>query len=448
MSDAKIEEQRKIEEEKRKRGREIFDNVFAYSIEEIGTILYKDEAQAKEYIRDGLVINSIDYFSSSKAKQILEINKSKSTEHLKYLQIIYRLNPKLPYKFNNVEYENVRELSTALFKNPKSGIEHLQQGNIEIWLKECQPENYKKLLKIRDTAKNLNLAFLEFIYTFNPDLPFRLSNNVLVKSEIELCNAINENKESWNAGRVDLFDSSIIVWLKTIGKSSIVEKWEDVKVNYLKSKDVGLEVFLHQLNDNLDYPIIEISKKSLSFPKIQIGSLVNIKLNLINKTRGYVQGDITYSKVIDGVSVSSKSISINSVTGPPNVNIDFNIDSTNLKKGVDYKTSIKILTSVNQQIEIPVSFRLVFPKNAFIKEIIKYALLFAVIGGIYRGVVSLLGFPGWISDTFQYYILHTDVEWQQKPEIFFFPLIFIIMIIFLTLLLKKWKRIVGFIDKI
>jgi len=448
MSDVKIEEEKNAEEEIKKRGREIFDNVFAYSTEEIGEILFKNEGLAKEYIRDGLVINSIDYFSSSKAKSIIEISKLQKDEHLKYLQIIYRLNSKLPYKFDNANYPDLKELSKVFFENPKMGKEHLKQGNLEIWLLETQKDNYKKLIEIRDSAENLDLAFLEMLYTFNPEIPYRFAGNHMIKTPTELSSAIDKNKESWEAGREELYNSSILTWLKAIGHTFIVAGWVKIKDNLEKRKDYGLELFLHLLNDKLDLPTLEVSQKNISFPNIQ--SVTNIKASFIltNKTRGFIEGALSFSKVIEGVTVSPNKINLNSSNGITSTQYTLTINPTNLLKGVDYTTAIQIKSTSNETIIIPVSFKLVFPKNAFIKEIIKYSLFYAIIAGIIRGSWALLGFTDWLNVNYQYYLARLDVTWQRKPEIFYFPLIFFSLLLFLILIIYYRKKIIALLDKI
>ncbi|HEX8530550.1 MAG TPA: hypothetical protein VF646_11020, partial [Cytophagales bacterium] len=90
-----------------KSGREIFDNIFAYSTEDIGEILFRHEAKAKAYIQKGLLVNSIDYFSPAKAAQVLDIIDNQPDEHLRYLQIVYRLKPGLPYRFREDEVAEV-----------------------------------------------------------------------------------------------------------------------------------------------------------------------------------------------------------------------------------------------------------------------------------------------------------------------------------------------------
>lgn len=550
MTEEKLNKRKKEDKDKE---REIFENKFAKSIEDIGEILFNDEAEARQYIKEGLLVNSIDYFSSAKAKQFLEITKTQKGEYLKYLQIVYRLNPKLPYRFSNKLASSTTELCLLFFENNesiKSGKEHFKQGNIEIWLQETHKDDYQRFIKIRDTAENVDLAFLEFLYSFNPKLPYRFAGKLLVKTPIELSTEIDKSKESWTAGREELFNSSILIWLKTIGKLTITKKWDKVKDQYLERKDVGLENFLHILNENLEYSLLEVNEKAFSIPSIQSGDNVVTSFILTNKTRGFIEGDLTFSKLLDGVTfglfmadevkptrlnkaatdglfmsdgpisirlvkaatefnvgvttivdflhkkgfkidsnpntklspemhtllikeyqpdkatkddamkiglsydkheaipMSSEKFFLNVAAGVSNHKVNLTIDSKNLLKGVDYKTDIQITTFDNKKINIPVSFRLVFPRNAFIKEIIKYSLLFALFGVIIRGVWSLFGFNDWLKVNYQYYLSQSDVYWQEKPEIFYFPLIFVILIIFIILISKNWKKVISAMDKI
>lgn len=456
MTDKKLEEQKKYDEERKKRGREIFTNRFAFNVEDIGEILFSDEKEAKEYISEGLIINSIDYFSVPKAKRVKEIINSKNDLQLKYLQISYFLNPKLSYIFENVNYSNIKDLATVLFNNPKLGKEHFLKGYIEIWLQETQTENYQKLLKIRDTAENIDLAFLEFLYTFNSELPYRLElktlnsklpfGEVLVSTEKDLVDKIDLNKDNWNSGKEALYNGSIILWLNVAKKNQVTNKWQSVKEKYIDNKDEGLECFLHLLNDKLEYPKLEIDKTSFSYPALQIGDHISDSFTITNKTRGFIDGNIEFSKKIDGVSVLKNVFYLNNACGITSFKINLTINSDLQTKGLDYNTSIIIKQVKSNQIEIPIAFRLVFPKDAFVKQLLKSVAIFALFGGLIRGVWFLLGFKNWIKVDYPYYLSRLDVGWQPKPQIYFFPLVLVLMIIIIVILVANWQSISSLID--
>jgi len=270
----------------------------------------------------------------------------------------------------------------------------------------------------------------------------------MIKTPSELSLAIDKNKESWEAGREELYNLFIVTWLKTIGHTSIAASWFKIKDNLENRKDYGLELFLHLLNDKLDKPLLEVSQKNISFPNIQSVTDVKASFILTNKTRGFIEGELSFSKVIDGVTLSPNKIKLNSSCGIASTQYTLTINPTDLLKGVEYTTAIQIISTSNETIDIPVSFKLVFPKNAFIKEIIKYSVFYAIIAGVIRVSWALLGFTDWLNVNYDYYLSKVDIIWQKKPEIYYFPLIFCGLLFAVVLILKYRKKIIALLDKI
>ncbi len=395
------------DEETKRRGREIIENKLAYSIEDIGEILFNNEADARQYIKDGLIVNSIDYFSPVKAKQFIEITKTQKNEYLRYLQIVYRLNPKLPYRFSKNLTLSLAELCSFFLQNYntfKLGKEQYKQGTIEIWLKETQKDNYQKFVKIRDSAANVDLAYLEFLYTFNPKLPYLFAGKYMVNTTEDLCKEINKNIENWKEGKKELFNSMILVWLKTIGRDRIIEKWNKIKKQVEGNENVGLETFLHLLDSKLIYPDIVVNKSSVSFPKIQSGSVIVESLLFENITRGYTEGEVSFSNVLDGVTLSSDTVTFNNIIESDRGDqLTITIDSRLIQKGIKYDTTIQVLTSSGQKLEIPLSIKVIFPRNAFIAEIIKYAAIIAAFLSLIRLIISA-SMPDWLNLTYDYFL--------------------------------------------
>ena len=168
MSEEKLKEAIAEADAKKKAGREIFDNVYAYSVEEIGEIIFNREKEAKRDIADGLLKNSIDYFSSAKARQFVDIVNEQKIEHLRYLQIVYRLNPQLPYRFSSSQLAgSPKDLCEMMFESPESfklGKEQFKNGYPEVWFMETNKEAYAKLINIRNKAESLDTAFIAFLY--------------------------------------------------------------------------------------------------------------------------------------------------------------------------------------------------------------------------------------------------------------------------------------------
>lgn len=451
MTEIKFQERKIKDAEIERNGREIFENQFAYNVEDIGKILFENEEKARNYINKGLLANVVNAFSIPKSEYILDVSKSEKNEYLRYLMVVYRLNPKLPFRFSKKQTFSVSELCSYIAEDNESlklGKENYKQGNIETWLKETNKEDYQKFIEIRDSAENSELAFLEFIYTFNKSLPYRFAGKILVNTPVELCSEIDKNNQNWEAGVKELFDSSILIWLKTRGKESIVDAWNNVKKKYSKSKDAGLEVFLHLLNAKLAYPSIKFQPSKISVEGIQMGNIHKVGIQVENGSRGYLDCDLKLTDSSPGLSLSKKHI-FSGPHWPDKIQtIDFDINSNEFVKGKIYKTSLEISCNYGDPVKIPVTFKVIFPKSAFIKELLKYSVLFALLGIIFRSLFFVIGAGEWLNRSFSYYVLYEDIPWNKTGLLSHMPILFFLIIAVVFLIIRYRKFIRSVLGKI
>jgi len=424
---------------------------FASSIEEIGTILFENPVEAKEIIKEDLLKQSISQKDIDVARVVGAICKNAKNIDMAYIEVVYKLNNTLPYRFTDQKLtSDPSQLCTFFAENNKtivSGKDHLKKGYVEIWLKETNKDAYNSFVKIRDAAPNIDLAFLEFLYTFNPKLPYRFAGDILVNTPKDLCSEINKNTENWDAGKKELFNSSILVWLKTSGNSTIVDQWEKVKNQYKGSEDVGLEHFLHILNKDIKYANITANMAEISFPKIQSGDIINQEINFKNETRGYTVCDLSLSNNIEGVTLNVSKLFFNAAANFNEFNPILKIDTSNLIRGQLYTTEIKFSSSAGQEITIPVSFKIVFPKHAFIQEIVKSAIIFAIIGILIRLAYNLIGYSGWVNERISYYLDIKDIDYFKALGLEQFSLIFFSLLALAAIVIFFRKPLLNIISK-
>jgi hypothetical protein len=403
MTGPELEKARLEEEEKRKRGREIFDDIFAYSTEDIGEILFRHEAKAKEYLRRGLLVRSIDYFSPAKAAQVLDIIDNQPDEHLRYLQIVYRLKPGLPYRFREDEVAEVEDVVTLFVQNQKLAREHLKHGNLEIWLLETRKAVYELLTRIRDSAENVHLALLEFIYTVKPTLPYLLGGKYPVSNPAELFAAVQLDAATWESGKTELLDQSIPTWLRITGEPDLLRGWTPPPAPFSDNPDARLEEFLRVLVPGAEYPRIAVEPAALSYAGIQSGSVVTADLVFTGTGRGYAAGKLSLPDNLPGVSLSAEEVAFSAAAGMTRAQVTLRIDSGALLKGVAYRTVVALETSSRQRLEIPLAFTVVFPRNKFILENVKYAALVAAFFGLVRYLLAA-GYPQWLNNYYNHYL--------------------------------------------
>ena len=416
MTEKKILEAEKIKRERESLRIQILPGKYASTIEEIGTILFNDPGEAKQIIKEDLLKQVIAQKDIVLAREISNISSNSKNLDSAFFQIVFKLNHSLPFPFiNQQQAKNIQELTSMIFENDQSlraGREELKKGHIETWLKETDKLSHAKLISIRDQAENFDQAFLAMLYSFNPSLPYRFAGNIFVKNIYELSVEINNSSHNWNAGKSELYNGSICTWLQSTGGFEFVKTW-NAKKNNFASEDIGLEAFLHILNEKTPYSQISTPLTVIEYPGIQSGKIIGTTINFTLENRGFTEARFSFSKDIPGVSVSEKWLIFNAASGQINRSLSLSINSTVLLKGVDYNTSLIVSTSANQQIKIPISFKIVFPRNAFILEIAKYSVIFAAFFVFIRFILSSTH-HGWLSADYNYFLTSEQAFFYQS----------------------------------
>lgn len=406
MTPAKLAEAEALKRERESLKIQILPGKYAATIEDIGAILFNDPEEAKEIIKDNLLKPAIAQKDIVLAREVGRISESIKDIKSAFFQIIYKLNHTLPFAFaGSQNAKNIQELTTLIFENEQSlkiGKEDLKRGYIENWLKETDKPAHEKLLSIRDSAENLDQAFLAMLYTFNSTLPYRFAGNIFLKNRKELASEINKNSNSWNIGKAELYNGYINTWLQNTGEYELVKKWNRIK-DTIPSQDVGLEAFLHILDEKKETPLLKTSVSRIDYPAIQSGKVIVTEINIILINRGFTEANLSFSKNLPGVSLSAKKVFFNAPANDTNGTVKLSIDSLQLLKGIDYSTCILINTSAQQVIEIPVTFKVIFPKNSFALQIAKYAVIFAAFFVLIRYLISPVD-KSWLTDKFSFFI--------------------------------------------
>lgn len=426
---------------------EIFKGKYASTIEEIGRLLFENEPEAYDSIKEDIIKNPVAQKNMVLGREIGQITKSSLTIEQKYLNIIYKLNPKLPFRIKgDTVAQNVNELCGKLSKDEFFGLGklHLKKGNIEIWLKESDSNAYNNtFIKIRDTSPNIDIAYLEFLYAFNKTLPYRFNNRVNVNDPEELFEAICKNAESWNAGIDELFGEHIAVWLRAKQYTDILKEWNGIKNTYVSEKDSGLEAFLRILKPVAQKPEIKANITTILLPAIPQGETAATEIMFENTTRGYIKGIVSLKKPMNGVSISKPEVEINQIAGIKTDCLTLLIDTTQLMKGVKYENELEIKTSTKQTIIIPITFKIVFPKTKFILITAAFSAIFAAFFAHFRNFIARdLEIEGWLSfESYQPTGYYQDIDPLGVYGLLFILTILVSVFLLIRYLIKKKKLV-------
>jgi len=353
---------------------------------------------------------------------------------------------KFYYKLDEtIEANTIKELARVLYENPKTAKEHVGRGYIARAIENYDQSLALKISGIQESAKSNHVAYIEIIYTLDPTLPYRLDEYHEANEPEELALQIDESSQTWGFGCEQLYNQSILTWLKTTGYKHIVEEWDKVRSKFEdKNKmDQGLEVFLHILKPDLDYPILDVKPNKLNLGGIEKDKTKNVSISITNKGRGNLYGTLELSRKLETVSLSKQTIELNKFKNSKDT-INITIDARNAPAGQLFSTNINFNTNAEKSISIPLSFRTIFPFSSVIKECLIWGFSFALYFFILRSIISATGHVDWLNIEFKNYLSWMNVWDDMVDSNFGEGVEFLIIFIFLILLplgILIWRKV-------
>jgi len=420
----------------------------ANSLAKLGEISFQNKDDAKYFLRNGNYLPGLVTAlskSASKADQFARIIEDEFDSEKRYLRVIYRLNPRLPFRFQGKLYIHILELlqdacSTAEFYNAL--LESYRKGELQIWILESDPAIASNL----DTSYNHN-NFLKFLYKTDPTLPFFINNNRYLNPE-ELADHAKKDFTIWPDIAQSITDKTISEWFTGIGKDDWNNQIENShyfisQSGYYTEPEIklGLVQALFYIIDPISgRPKLEIDQEKIQLLTINGGVILNHNINLRLKNQGYIKAKVYFKFAKEGISISKDILELNSLEGKISENFDVTIDTFLLQKEQLYSLEL-IVSSVYEDIIIPVEIKVVFPKKAYIIKLIQYGLITACFFGAIRYILGiLLDYNGWLVHNTA--ITNPSDIINGSPLLSFFVFVLFILGCILSFkLVKKYEKI-------
>lgn len=133
----------------------------------------------------------------------------------------YKLTPELTA-------HSPAELGALMLKHPLVAQKHIRQPQFYATFNLYDQALASRLHDIRERARTLNAAFLEIVYTLNPKLPYQLIEGCGATNPTELVTLIDRDRHTWAAAKEQLYNGSILAWLRATGYEQIAMEWERV----------------------------------------------------------------------------------------------------------------------------------------------------------------------------------------------------------------------------
>ena len=420
----------------------------ANSLSKLGDISFNKKDDAKYFLRNGNYLPGLITAltkSATRADEFAKLIEDEFDSERRYLRILYKLNPRLPFRF---EEELFTDVSVLLQKACETSegyqalLESYRKGILQIWIQESDPAVASNL----STKYDLN-SFLRFIYKTDPTLPFFVENNRFLTPDA-LADYAKKDFSIWLDIAESMAAKNIQEWFKGIGKQDWNDQINDSHAflsdaGYYSEPEIRLamvQALFHIINLLSDKPRLEADQEKVQLLSVNGGAVLNHRINISLKNEGYVKVKLYFKFKKDGISLSRDILEFNNLEGKRSDSIDIIIDTMLLQKDQLYNLEL-VVSSVYQDISIPVEIKVIFPKKAYTAKLALYGFLTACYFGAFRFLLGVfLDYDGWLVQNPE--IGNPDDVIGNSPLLSFFVFaLFILGGILSFSLVKRYEKI-------
>lgn len=368
-------------------------------LSELGQVLFDNASYSLKYLADGVLIKSNVEKLTHDADLALEFQSIVDSEkdiYNRYLRVVYKLKPLLPFRTLTVASANIQHLLSQGFANYQVWQEikaDFLNGRIKIWLETCNP-----VVAAYIQAHHTEQDFLQFVYKVDPTYPYYLSEKIFNEPKLLAAEAA-KNSSIWSVIYQDIDKGHLESWFKpaeTIRTTNqLTKSYKSIKE---EQKHELVQDFILAAAVSARQPNIKTSIKDISAPTIEASNLFERVFSLELEGKGFVSASVKLENSPEGVNINPGNIQFFDLKNLARHNLKLSVDPMRLVKNTEYNFNIIIATKF-QSITIPVTVGSAFPKTAFGVDVIKYAALGALLfGGIRFLLTSLIDFSGWLNN--------------------------------------------------
>ena len=368
-------------------------------LSELGQVLFDNASYSLKYLADGVLIKSnVDKLThdADLALEFQSIVDSEKDLYNRYLRVVYKLKPSLPFRTLTVNSANIQHLLGQGFANYQVWQEikaDFLNGRIKIWLEACNPAVAAYI-----QAHRTEQDFLQFVYNVDPAYPYHLSEKIFNEPKV-LATEAERNSSIWAAIYQDIDKGHLESWFKpaeTIRTTNqLTKSYKSIKE---EQKYELVQDFILSAAEITEQPHIVPSILEISAPTIEASNLFERVFSLELEGKGFVSASVKLENSPEGVNISPATIQFFDLKNLTRHNLKLSVDPMRLVKNTEYNFNIVIATKF-QSITIPVAVGSAFPRSAFGVDVIKYAACGALLfGGIRFLLTSLIDFSGWLNN--------------------------------------------------
>jgi hypothetical protein len=363
-----------------------------YSLRKMGEMLFKYPAESEEYLADAILfkedVRKLE--NSDKTLELLAVFKKEELAERRYLRMVYHLNPSLPYRIGSELTDGLISLLHKGFRNYDffgQVASEFMNGNLLIWLEESEPDKAELAGEGRGY-----LDFLKFLYQVDRGFPFYIASELfLTPADVARRATVDFPFRELVFQRMK--NGQFQIWLEATGRADVKTGYQDFLLSLSKSADynkaekklAAIQFLIGLIDPSLPCPKIVTETEHISLLGLEASNPVQQLVVFHLEEQGHVKAWLSLSDLKDGISINRDTLFFNSFSGDVTANVFLEVDPMLLSKDKLIVFNLEVRTETGTKL-IPVEIRTVFPKKAFLRDILKFS-----IGGLlFFGAVRLL----------------------------------------------------------
>ena len=392
------------------------------TLEQLGEVCFDKREETLQLIQNKLYLPPTVMMltrSAARTQPFEKIFDDIKDVETRYLTIIYRLYNELPFRFRGAMYKTLADLMTEACQSHEalSQLETIYaRGYIHIWQQEAQTALAGYLPS--SLGKN---GFLELLYTVNPQYPFYL-NGQRYDSPAHLVTTARTSGAVWKDIFQAIDSKELHVWFAKQGQSQWSGKLDE-NINTIFNSDfysdderklAAVQALINLVDETAALPAIETMPKAMSLINSEASHIIESTIRLQLSTDGFIKANLRLEPAIPGISLDRTTVKFYGLVDNRQADVKLTIDPMQLQKDTHYTFQL-IVSSVYGDVRVPLEVSVVFPKKAYIMELVRWACM----GG---GVFLVLGMFAGLADRDIYALmdggayLPWNVSWNYLPH--------------------------------
>ena len=300
----------------------------------------------------------------------------------------------------------IAHLASLIEKNSSKATDILYSGDLEQCLSGTRYAHAARAVS-SEFPSNKSMGMMAIVAILRGKIKLKSGDEVSTRQD--LARLIDQNDQNWNEAKILLYNGFFAFWFEHTNKPELANTAKSLTKRHPSKQDIGLEEFVQKLNPQIGKPKPEVSQSKIDFGTMNPKDKDTIQIEIKNKGRGFLYGDVEIESSLPGLQISNTEINGTGV-------VSVALDASSLASRKTHKTSLVVKTN-GEQLKVPISCYVDNLTQQAVQRVAISGLSMAGIAFVTRLIIQQFGISTWLTQTgFTDWEQHWQwVEWFQWP---------------------------------